>query len=275
MIQSKHGPSITQSQGRLPHYWLQANAARDLALALARKGIPVFPCREDKRPSGACDFRNATVDPSGIKRLWSACRGPLIGVPTGTASGIDVLDIDPRNGGYDWLRENDHRLPRTRTHQTQSGGRHLLFRHADGMRCNVGRVASGVDVRGDGGYVVWWPAAGLPVIDDASPACWPDWLLPLVCPPTGTEYRPRRRNGCVPNRAAIQRLLGLIVEAAEGERNSITFWVACRLGEMVATGFLDEGAIEQSIVDAAVQVGLPDREARATARSGLQTGRRG
>jgi hypothetical protein len=44
---------------------------------------------------------------------------------------------------------------------------------------------------------------------------------------------------------------------------------------MVATGFLDEGAIEQSIVDAAVQVGLPDREARATARSGLQTGRRG
>jgi hypothetical protein len=40
---------------------------------------------------------------------------------------------------------------------------HLIFQHAAGLRCSAEKIAAGVDVRAIGGYVIWWPAAGLPV----------------------------------------------------------------------------------------------------------------
>jgi len=81
-----------------------------------------------------------------------------MGVPTGAVSGLDVLDVDA--AGLVWLDQNYSRLPATRAHETRSGGRHLLFNHAQGLRCSAGRVATGVDVRADGGYVIWWPREG-------------------------------------------------------------------------------------------------------------------
>jgi hypothetical protein len=53
---------------------------------------------------------------------------------------------------------------------------HLLFRHAEGLRCSTSRVAPGVDVKADGGYAIYWPREGFAVED--RPLCeWPDWLL--------------------------------------------------------------------------------------------------
>jgi hypothetical protein len=94
-------------------------AARAVAGEL---GLPVFPCRADKRPACVHGFRDATRDPAAIRELWRRHPGPLIGVPTGAASGIDVLDVDPRHGGHMWLDWNANRLPPTRTHRTRSGG---------------------------------------------------------------------------------------------------------------------------------------------------------
>src|SRR5262249_34811209 len=66
-------------------------------------------------------------------------------------------------------------LPQTRAHETRRG-LHLLFRHAPGLRCSTGRIAEGIDVRADGGFIIWWPREGLPFEDH--PLCeWPDWLL--------------------------------------------------------------------------------------------------
>jgi hypothetical protein len=70
-----------------------------------------------------------------------------------------------------------NQLPDTRTHRTRSGGLHLFFRHAPGLRNSASRLAPGCDVRADGGYVIWWPAAGLPVLSAAPAALWPDQLL--------------------------------------------------------------------------------------------------
>jgi hypothetical protein len=96
----------------------------------------------------------------------------LVGFATGEASGIDILDIDT---GVDWYSANFDALPQTRAHQTQRG-LHLLFRHAEGLRCSTSRIAPGVDVRADGGYAIWWPREGLAVED--WPLCeWPEWLL--------------------------------------------------------------------------------------------------
>ena len=62
----------------------------------------------------------------------------------------------------------------TRPHRTRSGGLHLIFGHYDGLKCSAGKIARGVDVRADGGYILWWPAAGLPMLSDAPIAPWPD-----------------------------------------------------------------------------------------------------
>ena len=127
--------------------------------------LPIFPCNIAKVPIIARGFKSARrgVNPNG----W-----PLVGYATGAASGIDVLDIDT---GVGWYSANFDALPQTRAHQTQRG-LHLLFRHAEGLRCSTSRIAPGVDVRADGGYAIWWPREGLPVED--WPLCeWPDWLL--------------------------------------------------------------------------------------------------
>ena len=122
---------------------------------LSLEELPRFPCRPDKRPLVPGGFRAATTDPARIA-VWQA-RFPncLWGVPTGAVTGFDVLDIDPE--GLGWFEANRHRILVTRVHHTPRGGLHLFFKHAQGLRCSRGRIAPGVDVRADGGYVIWWP----------------------------------------------------------------------------------------------------------------------
>jgi Bifunctional DNA primase/polymerase, N-terminal len=99
---------------------------------------------------------------------------PLVGVPTGAVNGIDVLDIDG-DAGRNWYDMNFDAIPATRAHSTRRG-MHLLFVHAPDLRCSTGKIAPGVDVRANGGYVIWWPREGYPV-EDAPISEWPDWLL--------------------------------------------------------------------------------------------------
>jgi hypothetical protein len=90
--------------------------ALDAALAVAGNlGLPVFPCRADKRPTCPDGFKGAVRDPDAIRALWRRHPGELVGVPTGAASGIDACDIDPRHDGDRWLAVHRDRLPPTRT----------------------------------------------------------------------------------------------------------------------------------------------------------------
>jgi hypothetical protein len=171
------------------------------ALALADRGVPCFPCAGSKAPAGAGGFKSAVRKLADVTELWRRHPGSLVGVPTGEVSGFDVLDIDPRNGGGEWLAAEASRLPRTRRHRTRSGGWHLLFRHRAGMRNSAGRIAPGVDVRAAGGYIIWWPAAGLSIENPETIAEWPAWLLDKLAPKThgrrlswslARDMRPRR-----------------------------------------------------------------------------------
>lgn len=168
-------------------------AALETALALAAQGFPVFPCGSNKRPAlrDGHGFHDATTDVGQIKVMFGMA-GDLVGCPTGETAGFDVLDIDYRNGGEAWEAEHATRLPETRIIQTQSGGRHYHFRHAPGVRNTAGKVAAGIDVRGDGGYVILPPSVGYRVIHDADLAEWPDWLLDLVL---SRPIEPRPVNG--------------------------------------------------------------------------------
>jgi Bifunctional DNA primase/polymerase, N-terminal len=84
------------------------NAPLACAVALAGQGYAVFFCRGDKKPACLHGFLDATRDPAEITKLWKRWPGVLVGVATGEASGVAVLDIDP--DGLDWWDRNSHRL---------------------------------------------------------------------------------------------------------------------------------------------------------------------
>ena len=238
-----------------------------VALELAATGLLCFPVAPSKCPTTPHGFLDADTDPGVLRNLWTLYPGPLVGVRTGTGS-VDVLDLDRRAPAREWWAAHRAELPPTQTHRTRSGGLHLLFQHAAGLRNSASRIARGVDVRADGGYIIWWPAAGLTVLRDIPPAPWPNWLLDLLKPAP-----PPPRRAVIPDDLQMRRILACVATAQPGERNSLTFWAACRLGEMTATGLLSEGDALALIADAAMTAGLSHREALAAARSGLKRGR--
>jgi len=81
-----------------------------------------------------------------------------VGIVTGKSSDIVVIDVDPRNGGTASSIEQVAGAPiNTRTHRTRSGGWHYFFRYPEGVehiKKSTSKLAPGVDVAGDGCYVV-------------------------------------------------------------------------------------------------------------------------
>lgn len=114
--------------------------------------------------------------------------GDWYGIATGKRSGVWVLDLDVKNGknGLRSISECGE-LPDTRTVRTRSGGLHLYFAYdeADPIGNRVG-ILPGVDVRGDGGFVVGPGSGGVyNVVLDVPVADAPEWLLALVRRPKG------------------------------------------------------------------------------------------
>jgi hypothetical protein len=96
-------------------------------------------------------------DPQAIKAWWKMFKSPNVGVVTGRASGVVVLDIDPRHNGFDTidnLQVQHGTLPDTATVETGSGGLHYYFRDPGGLRNGTNIGGQGVDFRGDSGFVV-------------------------------------------------------------------------------------------------------------------------
>ena len=172
------------------------------ALDYARRGWPVFSCHPTghqpldgrKNAEGLGGFHLATTDEAQIRECWTRWPGAAIGLRTGEASGLFAVDIDPRNGGDISLEnlEADHGpLPETVESQTGGGGRHLFFRWPGRpVPCSTGKVARGIDVKGDGGYVILPPSAHA----SGRQYCWlfgqepdargvaaaPEWLLARI-----------------------------------------------------------------------------------------------
>ena len=174
--------------------------ALDAALQLASNLIPCFPCRADKKPACANGFKDATTDPEALRRLWSP-NGVLVGVPTGAASGFFVVDLDTAKHPevVEWLDRVAPYLPETREHRTQSGGVHLLFKHRPGLKSSTGKKkhphsygsgVPGVDTRGEGGYIIWWPChLGLGTHQASLPAEVPEWLIDELCQSSRRPHR--------------------------------------------------------------------------------------
>jgi len=138
----------------------------EYALAYARHGLAVFPLQyAGKIPmKGTHGHKDATTDESIIKR-WFDPTGEKknIGIATGSISGFWVLDIDPRNGGEDShqaLKEEIGPLPCEWMVLTGGGGWHYYFKWnpAHPVKCGHLDGYEGIDLKGDGGYIVAPPS---------------------------------------------------------------------------------------------------------------------
>jgi hypothetical protein len=158
------------------------------ALAVARNGKPVFPCKPGgKEPLTTRGHIDATTDPRKIHMWWKRWPNANLGVPTGERSGVLALDVD-QPGSLDALEDEHGRLPRTRTHSTGSGGIHFLFAYPEGsgIRNSASKLGEGLDVRGEGGYIIIAPSRTTrpyQVLDTLPLADPPAWLIELLAEP--------------------------------------------------------------------------------------------
>ena len=142
-----------------------------VALDLAGAGFAVFPCR----PAQEADHKPktprvndwpavATRDPDQVRAWWRKWPDSIAGLPTGSRNGLAVLDLDRKHGkdGVAALRalgfDPDNLSPLIV--ETPGDGLHLYFAWPEGLG-NAGDLANlGIDVRGQGGYVIAPGAVG-------------------------------------------------------------------------------------------------------------------
>lgn len=112
-----------------------------------------------KHPLTHHGVSDASGDGDVIERWWSKWPYANVGIACGPRSDLVVLDIDGQ-AGRESLAELEAlygKLPSTTIVKT-ANGLHYYFRHPDAHIRNFVRIAPGIDVRADGGYVVAPPS---------------------------------------------------------------------------------------------------------------------
>jgi hypothetical protein len=275
---------MTTSNGEL----LQA------ALSYAERGWHVLPCHpETKRPVTEHGLHDATSDPAAITKWWTQWPGAMIGVRTGPESGIWAIDLDVADGVngveafYDLAA--GRLIPETTKTKTPRGGVHMFFAWADGVKNSAGKLAAGVDTRGEDGYCILPPSQRSdrkcyePLSDVyPDPPEAPQWLLDLVLQPKTDAQRveppprPRATNGSgsAYARAALAAEADRVASAAPGGRNHTLNAAAFSLGQLVASGMLDENEVRARLTDAAAGLAKDDGadSVAKTISSGLTAG---
>lgn len=170
----------------------QDNAGRThkhrIALIFGADRVPVFPCKADKKPYTKNGFKDATTDLVRINLYWNKYPSANPAMPTGERSGVFVFDVDKDRWGFGSLESLEKRygkLPATYTVKTGGGGLHYYFNlPADvEIRNSNDDIGRGLDVRGEGGYVLL-PGSitegAYEILENIPVADAPAWLLELV-----------------------------------------------------------------------------------------------
>jgi len=197
------------------------------ALDYAARGWPIFPCApKAKTPITPNGFKDATTNPEIIKGWWQRNPSANIGIATGSASGLVVLDVDVKNGqpglGSLEVLQRECGTLITRSAKSPSGGWHFYFQHPGSEVKSCAGIMRGLDIRGDGGYIIAPPsvtdtgAYQWSIEEDAAPL--PEGLL-------------KRLNG-KPNgnaKASSFDRESILNGVPEGKRDDALFRYACSL----------------------------------------------
>jgi Bifunctional DNA primase/polymerase, N-terminal/Primase C terminal 1 (PriCT-1) len=267
---------------------------RQAAIYYARKGIPVFPVhgtvegvctcrakdgctRPGKHPRTRHGFKDATTDANKVAEWWEKWPHANIGIPTGKASGLLVLDVDfsPRAAAPAWyVLALKHGFPATCIVRTGSDGRHMYFRYPKRrvIPNSTGKLGAGLDVRGEGGYVIappsettgtYQPLVRKPISDA------PNWLLEALTDKSRTAENKSGNKSAATQATPIQPT-GFFSAAGppipEHTRNETLASIAGRLHD--GTRDLKQLTTDLLAVnEARCQPPLPEPEVRKIARS--------
>jgi hypothetical protein len=130
------------------------------SLRYARRGLHVFPLKHrEKVPAFSGGFYGATTNAATITRWFGGGYSYNVGVRTGPASGVLVFDVDGPIGmeSLAALEAEYGELPATRM-STTGKGKHLWFRSRLPIPSSIGKIAPGIDIKCEGGYVVAPPS---------------------------------------------------------------------------------------------------------------------
>ena len=218
------------------------------------KGIScTSPGKHPRTHNGVKDATTDTETIRGWKQRWPDSNWALA---CGRVSGVVVIDIDPRNGGYSSMDDFeadrlDGALPVTRRSSTGSGGKHLFFKYPSDTIGNRTNWLKGVDVKSDGGYVI------LPESNHISGGVytWIDFeTAPAVLPPdvVGSILNTAAGQSTRPDLPAYDNILDGV---PEGQRDDTLFRIACKMRRQLGDGA--RRTIEMVITQAAAACDPP------------------
>ena len=259
------------------------------ALRYAERGWAVHPLRPRRKdPATPNGCRDATRDLGRIRTYWTRRPEANIGIATGRASGLWILDVDGSEGlaSLASLVRDRPRVLLTECEVRTARGFQLYFRFpelVDGfdLRNSAGKLGKGLDVRGEGGYVVappsihptgavyrWFEGHGAPLHA-------PAWLLSRVVAPLASPPPPPAAPSCddearlsALHRACLESAPGRIANAAPGTRNQALNAEAYGL----ARARVPRAHAEYALKNAAIAAGLQPREIAKTFESGWRAG---
>lgn len=231
---------------------------RNLAVALewAGAGYRVFPCGQDKRPLVKGWQAKATTDKATIRRWWKRHADAMPGLPTGPENDLAVLDVDRKNGkdGFAALRNLGHDpadlSPAKVT--TPSGGQHSLFRWREGMGNSADGLPAGVDVRGEGGFIIApgavSPKGAYTPIGDGIAALWlvgpemlPEWPEALRRTARKADNAPPAEPGQIGMDRLRAALLAIPNDGSNPELDSRDGWLRIGMSLHFETGGSADG----------------------------------
>jgi hypothetical protein len=133
------------------------------ALDYVEIGWSVIPLQfKDKRPLIEWkEFQNRKAEADEVKGWFRRWPETNLGIVTGVISGLVVIDVDPQHEGKKSLAKLEKKhgpLPPTIESLTGGGGQHLYFSHPGIRTPNKAGLEPGIDIRGDGGYIVAPPS---------------------------------------------------------------------------------------------------------------------
>jgi len=256
----------------------------------AQHGWHIFPCHPHaKTPATKNGCRDATTNPTTINNWWNENPNYNVAIATGHTSGIYAIDLDGPQGhtAYALLchTHGQPHVPGALWQQTPTGGAHAIYTHPGGHLPNTTSwLATHVDTRGDGGYILASPS----IHPNGGQYQWPHpcripplpgWLLRLLRPlhrpappPDLSDAETRDRY----THTAIQNEVDAVANAPQGTRNNTLHRAAFNLGQLVGAGLANAEHVTNQLEQAAHTNGLTrDDGARATRKtitSGLTAG---
>lgn len=151
-------------------------------------------------------------------------------VATGAASGIIVIDIDPRKDGFTSIDNLEHErpdgpLPETLRSTTGGAGRHLFYEYPNGEQLpNRTNWMSGIDIKSNGGYVILPPSNHI----SGGVYHWDNWGGDIVPLPVDILFSLRPGQGGGSTGGDLPDTDSILQGVEEGARDDTLFRAACR-----------------------------------------------